>query len=153
MNEQNGGVGKTPADNPFAALDAGRPAWDALGAFVPAPQPRIAGKASGPLAGLTFAAKDIFDVAGFVTGCGNPDWAGSHAPATRHAPAVEALLAAGAELVGKTITDELAYSLNGQNFHYGTPTNVNAPGRIRSEERRVGKECVSTCRSRWSPYH
>src|SRR3546814_8610315 len=35
MNEQNGGVGKTPADNPFAALDAGRPAWDALGAFVP----------------------------------------------------------------------------------------------------------------------
>src|SRR3546814_12673897 len=28
------------------------------------------------------------------------------------------------------------------------------PGRLmRSEERRVGKECVSTCRSRWSPYH
>src|SRR3546814_11304630 len=24
---------------------------------------------------------------------------------------------------------------------------------VRSEERRVGKECVSTCRSRWSPYH
>src|SRR3546814_5528446 len=28
-----------------------------------------------------------------------------------------------------------------------------APPQIRSEERRVGKECVSTCRSRWSPYH
>src|SRR3546814_18508670 len=28
-----------------------------------------------------------------------------------------------------------------------------APSRIRSEERRVGKECVRTCRSRWSPYH
>src|SRR3546814_12656266 len=27
------------------------------------------------------------------------------------------------------------------------------PSRGRSEERRVGKECVSTCRSRWSPYH
>src|SRR3546814_2718594 len=26
-------------------------------------------------------------------------------------------------------------------------------GEVRSEERRVGKECVSTCRSRWSPYH
>src|SRR3546814_2178800 len=26
-------------------------------------------------------------------------------------------------------------------------------GTVRSEERRVGKECVSTCRSRWSPYH
>src|SRR3546814_9022284 len=28
-----------------------------------------------------------------------------------------------------------------------------APAMLRSEERRVGKECVSTCRSRWSPYH
>src|SRR3546814_13922572 len=28
-----------------------------------------------------------------------------------------------------------------------------APDGLRSEERRVGKECVSTCRSRWSPYH
>lgn len=127
MDDRDGGA---LADNPFAALDAGRPAWDALGAFVPAPQPHIAGKAAGPLAGLTFAAKDIFDVAGFVTGCGNPDWAKSHAPALRHAPTVARLLDAGAELVGKTITDELAYSLNGQNFHYGTPTNVNAPGRI-----------------------
>ena len=30
---------------------------------------------------------------------------------------------------------------------------VEAIAEIRSEERRVGKECVSTCRSRWSPYH
>ncbi|HMA13241.1 MAG TPA: amidase family protein, partial [Kiloniellaceae bacterium] len=104
MDDRDGGA---LADNPFAALDAGRPAWDALGAFVPAPQPHVAGKATGPLAGLTFAAKDIFDVAGFVTGCGNPDWAKSHAPAVRHAPAVALLLDAGAELVGKTITDEL----------------------------------------------
>src|SRR3546814_16383952 len=29
----------------------------------------------------------------------------------------------------------------------------NGSGTVRSEERRVGKECVSTCRSRWSPYH
>ena len=118
------------ATSPFAALDAGRPPWDALGAFVPAPQPRIAGREAGPLAGLRFAAKDIFDVAGFVTGCGNPDWARTHPPASAHAPVVQALLDAGAELAGKTITDELAYSLNGQNFHFGTPTNVNAPGRI-----------------------
>jgi len=129
MTDRNSGQ-PDAADNPFAALDAGRPAWDALGAFVPAPQPSIAGKDEGPLAGLTFAAKDIFDVAGFVTGCGNPDWARSHAPAASHAPTVRAMLDAGAELVGKTVTDELAYSLNGQNFHYGTPTNVNAPGRI-----------------------
>src|SRR3546814_14531460 len=31
--------------------------------------------------------------------------------------------------------------------------NTNRPSRQRSEERRVGKECVSTCRSTWSPYH
>ena len=33
-------------------------------------------------------------------------------------------------MVGKTQTDELAYSLNGENVHYGTPTNPRAPGRI-----------------------
>lgn len=133
MNDQPeaaGGAGEGGVANPFAALDAGRPAWDALGAFVPAPQPHIAGAPAGPLSGLRFAAKDIYDIAGYVTGCGNPDWARSHGPAAAHAPVVQALLDAGAELVGKTLTDELAYSLNGQNFHYGTPTNVNAPGRI-----------------------
>ncbi len=103
---------------------------DSLGAFVPGTELRLEGAAEGPLRGLEFAAKDIYDVAGHVSGCGNPDWARSHPPAESSAWAVEAWLAAGATLVGKTITDELAYSLNGQNAHYGTPTNVNAPGRI-----------------------
>ena len=103
---------------------------DTLGAFVPGTDVRLKGADAGPLAGFTFAAKDIYDVEGEVTGCGNPDWARTHGPAAAAAPAVQALLNAGAELLGKTITDELAYSLNGQNFHYGTPTNVNAPGRI-----------------------
>ena len=102
----------------------------ALGAFVPGTDVRVEGAASGPLAGLTFVAKDIYDVAGYVTGCGNPDWARTHEPAERNAPTVQTLLDAGARLVGKTITDEIAYSLNGQNVHYGTPVNVNAPGRI-----------------------
>jgi amidase len=84
----------------------------------------------GPLAGLNFAAKDIFDVEGHVCCCGNPDWLASHAPAARTAPVITRLLDAGATLVGKTITDELAYSLNGQNFHYGTPRNGGAPDRI-----------------------
>ena len=44
--------------------------------FVPGPAVRIAGAPGGPLAGLTFAAKDLFDVAGHPTGGGNPDWAG-----------------------------------------------------------------------------
>lgn len=103
---------------------------DTLGAFVPGSQCELPGSGSGPLRGLTFAAKDLYDIAGHVTGFGNPDWAETHDPAEATSPAVQAWLDAGAHLVGKTITDELAYSLNGQNFHYGTPTNANAPGRI-----------------------
>ena len=103
---------------------------DSLGAFMPDSEIEIAGVAEGPLKGLGFAAKDIFDVAGTVTGWGNPDRRASAAPAAQHSAAVERLLAAGAHLVGKTITDELAFSLNGQNPHYGAPANSNAPGRI-----------------------
>ena len=47
---------------------------DDIGAFVPGPRVRIEGRAGGPLAGLTFAAKDLFDVAGVPTGGGNHDW-------------------------------------------------------------------------------
>jgi amidase len=106
------------------------PAALATGAFCPHGDFEIAGAASGPLRGLTFATKDIFDIAGRVTGCGNPDWLASHAPAASNAPAVQKLLDAGARMVGKTITDELAFSLNGQNFHYGTPRNAVTPDRV-----------------------
>ncbi|KAG2439098.1 hypothetical protein HYH02_006620 [Chlamydomonas schloesseri] len=90
----------------------------------------VQGAAEGPLKGLTFAVKDLFDVAGHRTGFGNPTWLETHPPATRTAPAVQALLDAGATLRGKTHMDELAYSLNGENKHYGTPRNPAAPGRI-----------------------
>jgi amidase len=106
------------------------PAALASGAFCPHGDFEIAGAPSGPLHGLTFATKDIFDIAGRVTGCGNPDWLASHAPAARNAPAVQKLLDAGAHMIGKTITDELAFSLNGQNFHYGTPRNAVTPDRV-----------------------
>ncbi|KAJ4956981.1 hypothetical protein NE237_013764 [Protea cynaroides] len=82
------------------------------------------------LNGLTFAIKDIFDVEGYVTGFGNPDWARTHLPAVSTAPAVLALLNAGATSVGKTVMDEMAYSINGENIHYGTPVNPCAPDRI-----------------------
>ncbi|MEK9661897.1 MAG: amidase [Alphaproteobacteria bacterium] len=101
-----------------------------IGAFVPGTDVHIDGAAEGPLEGLTFAAKDIFDIAGHITGCGNPDWARTHGPAQETAPAVQRLLDAGATLVGKTITEELAFSLTGENAHYGAPVNVNAPGRV-----------------------
>jgi amidase len=103
---------------------------DSLGVFVPHGRIERAGAAAGPLAGTTFAVKDIFDVEGTVTGRGNPDWLASHAPAAANAPAVQTVLDAGARLVGKTITDELAFSVIGINPHYGTPTNVAAPGRV-----------------------
>ncbi|MBI5534046.1 MAG: amidase [Deltaproteobacteria bacterium] len=86
--------------------------------------------AHGPLSGTTFAIKDIFDLHGEVTGFGSPDWARTHAPAARTSPVVDALLAAGATLVGKTHMEELAFSLTGENAHYGTPINPAAPHRV-----------------------
>ena len=103
---------------------------DSVGAFCPDGLFHVAGRAGGPLAGLRFGAKDLYDVAGHRTGAGNPTWRATHAPATRHAWAVQALLDAGADLVGKTLTDELAYSINGDNTHYGTPRNSRAPQRF-----------------------
>jgi amidase len=103
---------------------------DALGAFCRHTHVAVKGSGSGPLAGLTFGVKDIYDIAGHKTGFGSPDWLATHDAATRTAAVVETLLAAGADIVGKTQTDELTYSLNGENAHYGTPVNANAPGRI-----------------------
>lgn len=91
---------------------------------------QITGSGEGPLAGLTFAVKDIIDVAGQTTGGGNPDWYHSHEPATRHATAVQRLLDAGADMVGKTITEEFAYGLIGENYHYGTPVNPRVEGGV-----------------------
>jgi amidase len=84
----------------------------------------------GPLAGLRLAVKDLFDLAGVPTGAGNPRWLETHAVPSEDAVAVARLRAAGARVVGKTITDELAWSLNGTNAHYGTPENPAAPGRV-----------------------
>ncbi|MBZ9655856.1 amidase [Phyllobacterium lublinensis] len=84
----------------------------------------------GPLNGETLAVKDIFDVAGLVTGGGNPQKADESPAATRTAPAVQALFDAGARFVGKTQTDELAFSMMGQNVHYPHPVNPNAPDRV-----------------------
>jgi amidase len=103
---------------------------DKLGAFCRHTHAEMKGAPGGPLAGLTFAAKDLYDVAGHKTGFGNPDWLRTHEPAARTAPAVQMLLDAGANLMGKTHTEEMAWSLTGENAHYGTPVNVNAPGRV-----------------------
>ncbi len=103
---------------------------DPVGAFVPGAKLERRGSPRGLLAGHRLAIKDLFDVAGSITGFGNPDWPRSHPVAAGTAPVVQALLEAGASLVGKTKTVELAYGLTGENIWYGTPLNPRAPDRF-----------------------
>src|SRR3546814_10524412 len=147
-------------------------------------QMRSAGRPLGPLAGVPFAVKNLFDVAGLATLAGskiNRD----HTPAAADAALVQRLEAAGAILVGALNMGEYAYDFTGENVHYGPSRNPHDPSRMsggssggsgtavaagmvppalrsdtngsirvpKSEERRVGKECVRTCRSRGAPYH
>lgn len=105
-------------------------AFDPVDAFVDYPSVPVPASPEGPLRGLTLAVKDLYDVAGYPTGAGHPLVRAQSAVKTTTAPAVQKLLDAGAAFVGKTHTDEFAYSMNGENFHYGTPINVRAPGRI-----------------------
>ena len=98
--------------------------------FVPGSAVRIDGAPRGPLAGLTFAAKDLFDVAGHPTGGGNPDWSRQNPVPTKHAWAVQRLLDAGATLIGKTITDEVSLGILGENPFDGTALNPKAPDRV-----------------------
>lgn len=87
----------------------------------------LAATSIGILSGLKFVFKDLFDVQGYLTGAGNPQWLVSHAPAEQSSMLINNLLAHGADCIGRVQTDELAYSLNGQNIHYGTPVNPRAP--------------------------
>jgi amidase len=114
----------------MASVGEGDRMQDRQGAFCRHSNVRVSGAAAGPLAGLTMAVKDIYDVGGETCCCGNPDWLRSHGPAGATAPAVQALLDAAATLVGKTLTEELAYSLIGENVHYGTPVNSRCPERV-----------------------
>ncbi|MDN6883798.1 amidase [Variovorax sp. CAN2819] len=106
------------------------PLHDPAHAFVPYPDAPVPRAATGPLAELSFAAKDLFDVAGYPTGGGNPIVLAMSGIKTRTAPTVQKLLDAGARFAGKTVTDELAFSMNGNNAHFGAPVNGAAPLRI-----------------------
>ena len=99
---------------------------------------------TGSLDGLCFAVKDVIDVAGCKTGCGNPTWRDSHPPAVAYGVCVEQLLRAGALCVGKTICDELAFSLLGENHFYGTPLNPQAPDRVPGGSS-SGSACAVAC--------
>ncbi len=101
-----------------------RSIWRLLGS------PLVAGAASGPLRGESVAVKDLFEVAGFAVGAGNPAYLAESRPAATTAPAAASLLAAGADVLGIAQTDEFAYSIAGRNSHYGAPVNVASPGSI-----------------------
>ncbi|RWM18596.1 MAG: amidase [Mesorhizobium sp.] len=101
-----------------------------LNAFLDLDDIPVSNTQSGPLAGLRLAVKDIYDVAGYRTGCGNPQKYRGASPASATAPAVQALLDSGARFVGKTQTDELAFSLMGLNAHFPSPINPAARDRV-----------------------
>lgn len=106
------------------------PLNDTAHAFVPYPDVPVRHASTGPLSGLYFGVKDLFDVAGYPTGGGNPLLLAMSGIKTQTAPTVQKLLDAGAAFTGKTVTDELAFSMNGSNAHFGAPLNGAAPERI-----------------------
>src|ERR1700676_4804674 len=90
----------------------------------------LKGAPGGPLAGLSAGVKDMFDIAGTRTGAGNPTWLATHEPARAHAAAVGKILAAGATVIGKTICEELLFSVTGITVNQGTPASRRARGRM-----------------------
>lgn len=101
---------------------------DPFNAFVD--HTRINGAPAGTLTGLTFAVKDLFDVAGLPTLGSTPDWNPTRIPARDHAWVVAQLLAAGATMVGKTVTDEVSLGIFGENKHHGQVINPRAPAHV-----------------------
>ena len=116
---------RDPALNAFSATTADRARQRARAIDAG----RTQGRPLGPLAGVPFAVKNLFDVAGL------PTLAGSkinreRAPAARDATLIERLEAAGAVLVGALNMGEYAYDFTGENVHYGPSRNPHAPDRM-----------------------
>lgn len=88
---------------------------------------RARGEKLGPLAGVPFAAKDLFDVQGFATGAGSHITAGNP-PAAEDADALASLETAGAILIASTAMDELAYGFAGDSERDGAVINPRATG-------------------------
>jgi 1-carboxybiuret hydrolase len=90
---------------------------------------RARGEAAGPLAGVPFAVKNLFDIAGLPTRAGskiNRD----RPPAAHDSPLIERLEAAGAVLVGGLNMGEYAYDFTGENVHDGPSRNPHDPARM-----------------------
>ncbi len=109
---------RNPVLNAFTAVTAerARAKAKALDAAV------AAGKAPGPLAGVPFAVKNLFDVAGLATLAGSKINR-ERSPAEADSPLIERLEAAGAVLVGALNMGEYAYDFTGENVHDGPSRN------------------------------
>ncbi|QKJ18098.1 AtzH-like domain-containing protein [Microbacterium hominis] len=106
------------------ALPFDRSVWRTVG------DPLYQGAWEGPLSGLTVAVKDLFAIKGYRIGGGNPTFLDDARPEARTSSAVGDLLRGGASLRGIARTDEFAYSIAGDNVHYGTPPNGALPGAL-----------------------
>lgn len=106
------------------------PPYDVLQAFVRENHIALQGSGTGPLSGLVFAAKDVFKILGSTCGNGHPEWLRTHGPDEFTTSIIVRLLEAGADLVGKTVCDELCFSISGENWHYGSPMNPHDPRRL-----------------------
>lgn len=106
------------------------PPYDPLQAFVRENHIALKGVDNGSLAGLTFAAKDVFKILGSTYGNGHPEWLRTNSPDDFTASLITRLLESGADLVGKTVCDELCFSISGENWNYGSPLNPHDPRRF-----------------------
>ncbi|HET7883953.1 MAG TPA: AtzE family amidohydrolase [Acetobacteraceae bacterium] len=108
---------RNPLLNAFTAVTADRA------------RARAAAAPTGPLAGVPFAVKNLFDVAGLATRAGSKINR-EHAPATADATLIRRLESAGAILVGALNMGEYAYDFTGENSHDGPSRNPHDPTRM-----------------------
>jgi len=101
-----------------------------LKAWCDYPETSVAHAKEGPLAGLSLAVKDIFQVAGYPNGWGQPTRLAEAEPDTETQSVVQKMLNAGIEIKGKSQCEELCFSMTGINKHYGAPVNGAARDRI-----------------------
>ncbi len=123
----------TPTEAVRDALDRIARHDGRLGAFTDVLAERALARAAagpaGPLAGVPFAVKNLFDVAGLPTRAGSAINR-TRPPATADAPLVARLEAAGAILVGCLNMGEYAYDFTGENSHDGPSRNPHDPARM-----------------------
>ena len=91
------------------------------------PKNKIFQNNEGILNNLNFVLKDMCQIKDLKTSCGNPDFYKMCKPSPKNATFLKHLFNEGAILNGITVCDEFFYSVIGENSHYGTPKNLNAP--------------------------